>query len=97
MLTFQCRVIHTCNGQCFLRLVYGHRALLRLCLMTKNYFWLHISSTISLHLVPQPVTVCQLILTGSIAQTCSAFPTYKTTSSMYRIAVERSRRLLFRH
>src|SRR6266702_7245023 len=97
MLTFLCRVIHTCNGQCFLRLVYGQQALLRLCLMTRNYFRLHISSTISLHLVPLPVTVCQLILTGSIALICSAFSTYRTTSSMYRIAVVRSRRLLFRH
>src|SRR5260370_38605355 len=96
MLTFQCRVIHICNEQCFLRLVYGHQALLRLCLMTRNYFRLLISSTISLHLVPPLVTVCQLILTGSIAQTCSASPTYKTTSSMYRIAEARSRRLLFR-
>src|SRR6266567_9433280 len=97
MLTFQCRVIHTCNGQCFLRLVYGQQALLRLCLMTSNYFLLLISSTISHRLVPLPVTVCQLILTGSIVQTCSAFPMYRTTSSMYRIAVVRSRRLLFRH
>src|SRR6266705_2996042 len=96
MLTFQCRVIHTCNGQCFLRLVYGQQALLRLCLMTRNHFRPHISSTISLHWVPLLVTVCQLLLTGSIALTCSAFPTYKTTSSMYRIAVVRSRRLLFR-
>src|SRR5689334_11548389 len=97
MRTFQCRVTHTCNGQCFLRLVYGYLALLRLYLMTKNYFRLHISSTISLHLVPLLVTVCQLILTGSIAQTCWAFPACRTTLSTYRIAVVRSRRLLFRH